>query len=58
MEIRKSVPRSTQLIKNVVIALLGGLEHHTGLLKQVSPHASTLNVELFVEVDLNELAKA
>ena len=51
-----AVGDAAELVEDVVVALVGRLEHHTRLLQQVGPHVRRRDVVGFVEVYLNELA--
>ena len=47
---------AAELVEDVVVALVGRLEHDPRLLQQVGPHVGRRDVVRLVEVDLDELA--
>lgn len=55
---RQLLPRSANLIEDVVVSLAPGLEDDPGLLQEIGSHGSSNDVEVTAEVDLDELAEA
>ena len=47
-----------QLIKDVIVSLVRGLEHNARFLQEVRAHVRTNDVVIAVEIDLQVLAKA
>lgn len=52
---RKLRSGSANLIENMVVSFFRSLEHHSRLFQQISPHRSSADVELLVELQLDEL---
>jgi len=47
----------TQLVENVIVALVGRLEHNSRLLQQIGAHMRTDDAVGGVEIDLDVLAE-
>lgn len=55
---RQSFSGRANLVENMIVAFLRSLKYHSGLFEQISPHRSSANVELLIELQLDELSES